>query len=63
MTAPSHDEESASAAGADRAPDEPVRVEDDQQRVDRLLAELEALLEEAKQLRTRYRQRPPATRS
>lgn len=62
MTASSHDEELASAPGADRAPGEPGQVEDDQRRVDRQLAELEALLEEARQLQTRYRRQPPPVR-
>jgi hypothetical protein len=41
-------------AGADHASGARDPAGDDQRQMDRLLAELEALLEEAKQLRARY---------
>ncbi|WP_159718769.1 hypothetical protein [Geminicoccus flavidas] len=57
MTAPSHDKQPIQAHLSEKLD----QTEADRRRADRLIAELEALLEEARQLRARYlpRKREP----
>jgi hypothetical protein len=64
MTASSHDErQPTSAAGADH--DQLDQADDDRRQMDSIMAELEALLEEAGQLQKRYtlRKQEPETGS
>jgi hypothetical protein len=61
MAAPSHDEQPAQAHPSDKLD----QAAAERRRTDRLLVELEALLEEARQLRARYlprNQRPDPDR-
>jgi hypothetical protein len=66
MSSPTHDERrSTSAACADHASDQLDQADDNRRQMDSMIAELEALLEEAGQLQTRYtlRKQGPETGS